>query len=169
MSAQFVIKLPSFAQEEDQRSGKIPLAELKRLKDYVYSTDGELTFTVRGKLNEKGKPTLLLSINGDVSLCCQRCLKELTHTLDLQTTLLLVEDELELNQYDEDDTVDAILSTPTIDILSLIEDELILSLSISSRHQEGMCQAHEYTEKDISQQKQSSHPFAALKKLKKLH
>lgn len=170
MSAQFVIKLLNFTQEEGQCDGKIPLAELKRLEDYVYSTNGELTFVVRGKLNENGKPTLLVSINGEINLRCQRCLGELAHTLNIQTTLLLAKDEFELSQYDEDDTADAILSTPTVDVLGLIEDELILNLSISSRHKEGTCHAHEYTKKkDTLQQKQLNHPFAILEKLKKLH
>ncbi len=165
MSARFVIKLLDFVCEEKQCSGKVPLVKLTRLRGYLYSTDGELTFKVCGKLNDNSKPILQVSVNGNIALCCQRCLGELAHKLDLQTTLLLVEDEVELSQYDEDDMVDAILSAPTMDVLSLIEDELILNLSISSRHQEGMCHAH--TNKETSHQ--SNHPFAVLEKLKKLH
>lgn len=168
MSARFVIKLPDFIREEDQCSGKLSLVELTRLRDYLYSTDGELAFKVLGKLNDARKPVLSISVNGEIKLCCQRCLDELPHTLDLQTTLLLAKDEIELNQYDEDDTVDAILSTPTIDVANLIEDELILNLSISSRHPEGMCHAQKHTEQDTSGA-QSDHPFAVLEKLKKLH
>jgi len=87
----------------------------------------------------------------------------------LQTFLLLVENEAELDRNDDDNTVDAILAAADLDILNLIEDEIILSLSISSRHPEGECKIHkpESNEHNLTDNAQSAHPFSALAALKK--
>ena len=59
--------------------------------------------------------------------------------LDLQTDLLLAQNEKELASFDEDESVEGILAEPDLDVLALIEDEVILSLPISPRHDEGEC------------------------------
>lgn len=71
----------------------------------------------------------------------QRCLGELVHLLDLQTVMLLAENEL--FRLDETETVDGFLAVSDLDVLALIEDEIILSLPISPRHREGEYSAQE--------------------------
>lgn len=71
----------------------------------------------------------------------QHCLGELVHLLDLQTVILLVENEL--FRLDETETVDGFLAVSDLDVLALIEDEIILSLPISPRHREGEYSAQE--------------------------
>ena len=73
----------------------------------------------------------------------QRCLGELVHLLDLQTVILLAENENKLFRLDETETVDGFLAVSDLDVLALIEDEIILSLPISPRHREGECSAQE--------------------------
>ncbi len=136
----------------------------------LYDQEGEVTYQISGYFDNNNKPVLCLEITGSIHLSCQRCLDKLTKTIDLQTFLLLAENEAELDLNNEEETMDAILATPELDVWSLIEEEIILNLSISSRHPEGMCKMHELisNEKDSTKASHMSHPFAALAALKKI-
>ena len=164
MSVRFVIDSLDFVRNAKVHHGKISLSEFTRLQSYLFDSFGELVFSIRGLLDENEEPILQIIIQGDINLCCQRCLDKLVHTLDLKSNLLLVSDENELGRYDDDDTVECILATSDMDVLMLIEDEIILSLSISSRHQEDECSVKN---KIIIDQASSAHPFAKLAELKK--
>lgn len=83
----------------------------------------------------------MVTIKETINLHYQHCLGELVHLLDLQTVILLAENEL-FRLY-ETKTVDGILAVSDLDDLALIEDEIILSLPISPRHREGECSAQE--------------------------
>ena len=169
MSVRFAIDSLDFVRNAGIHRDKIPLLELSRLHDLLFDKAGELTYKISGYFHKNNKPSLHLEIKGKIHLRCQRCLNKLTHIVDLQTFFLLVKNEAELDQIDEDDTIDAILATPTLDVLNLIEEEIILSLSISSRHPDDECKLHrpESNEDILSGQSQSTHPFVALAKFKK--
>lgn len=170
MSVRFVIDSLDFVRNSGVRRGKIHPAELSRLQSYLFDNEGELTFTVSGLLDKYSKPVLSILINGEMNLCCQRCLGKLKHTLDLQSDLLLAQNENELHQYDEDDAIDSILASINMDIMMLIEDEIILNLSIVSYHPEDECSLESLIDNDqIADKKLSEHPFAALAALKKTH
>lgn len=169
MSVSFVINPLDFVQNAGIHHGKIPVDALVRLHDFLFDKEGELIYQISGQFDKNEKPVLHLEIKGKIHLSCQRCLGQLIHTVDLQTFLVLAKNEAELEQADEDDTADAILATPDMDIVSLIEDEIILSLSISSRHAEGECgmQELESINDSLPSKTQPAHPFAALLALKK--
>ncbi len=169
MSARFVIDTFDFVRNAGEHYGKIPLVELDRLRDYLSNNDGELAYNINGILDEDRRPALHIAVKGNLHLRCQRCLGKLVHILDLQTKLLLVNNEVELDQYYEDDSVDAILATPSIDVWHLIEDEIILGLPVSSRHRENECEIRNQVENNKANKKQSEHPFAALAALRKTH
>jgi DUF177 domain-containing protein len=164
MSVRFVIDSFDFVRNGRIHHGKISPAEFSRLQSYLFDREGELIYTISGLFDENYKPILQILIQGEINLCCQRCLGKLAHALDLQANLLLANDEDELDQHDEDDAIDSILATSDMDVMMLIEDEIILSLSISSRHKENECSI----KNSIAADKESSmHPFAKLAGLKK--
>ncbi len=168
MSVRFVINPLDFVRKAGVHHGNIPLADLARVQDFLYENKGEVVYRINGIIDQENKPCLHVQVEGELHLCCQRCLGSLPHTLDIKTFLLLVETESELIQTDADGTVDAILATVDMDVLNLIEDEIILSLSISSRHNEGECEIHKpesYKSTEISSS--DKNPFAVLKALKK--
>lgn len=169
MSVRFVIDSLDFVRNAGIHRDKIPLSGLVRLHDLLFDKEGELTYKISGHFDKNNKPSLHLEIKGKINLRCQRCLNKLTHIVDLQTFFLLAKNEAELDRIDEDDTIDAILATPDLDVLNLIEEEIILSLSISSRHPDDECRLHrpESNEDILSDQSQSIHPFATLAKFKK--
>ena len=169
MSVRFVIDSLDFVRNEGERHGKIHAAELTRLHSYLFDDHGELTYTVTGLLNNNDKPTLRIVINGTINLCCQRCLGKLEHALDLRTDLLLAKNENELQLYDEDDETDCILASIDMNVIALIEDEIILNLSISSRHPKDECSSKSLNNGNQTANALSDHPFAALAALKKIH
>ena len=167
MSVTFVIDPLDFVRKAGEHHGKIRLADLERIQDFLYENKGEVSYRVNGVLDQHNKPHLHIQVVGEVCLNCQRCLGGLTHWLDINTSLLLVETEDELVQMDRDGTVDAVLANMDMDVTDLIEDEIILSLSISSRHNEGECEIHDPERYKAREEADSENPFAALKALKK--
>lgn len=167
MSVRIVIDSLNFVRDAGVRHGKISLIEFKRLHDLLFDQNGELTFQVTGQLDKNNKPGLNLEIQGYMQLTCQRCLGKILHCVDVNTFLLLAKSEKELNQADEDDTLDVILAAPDLDIIDLIEDEIILSLPISVRHAEGECSSPASSKNIISDKTNTLHPFATLVLLKK--
>lgn len=165
----FIIDSINFVRNSEMHHGRILSAELERLREYLPDHSGEIVYSISGVLDEKGRPTLKIMITGMITLCCQRCLGNLEHTLDMETNLLIARNQDEYSYYDEDNSVDAILASPDIDALTLIEDEIILSLPISPRHQENECSIDNITinTSEITKAAVKEHSFASLKSLKK--
>lgn len=167
MSARLVIDALDFARNAGVHHGKIALSGFERLQDYLAHDSGELQYSVTGALNRNGKPVLRVAVQGLIYLECQRCLEELGHMLDIHTELLLAQSENELSRLDADESVDCVLAKPDMDVLALIEDEIILGLPISPRHEQRECRVGEQGSNKTAIGEKS--PFAALAALKKPH
>ena len=72
MSVRFVIDPIEFVNNASVHRDKIALRELMRLRDVLFSDEGALDYQIRGHVDSNGRPSLNLSIKGDVSLICQR-------------------------------------------------------------------------------------------------
>ena len=148
-------------------SGDLPIADLTRMRPELTQTTGALHYTVSGQLNEKKHPLLHVQITGELNMVCQRCLEEVTQTIDIDNTLHLVANEADLDS--EEDEINAILAgdespekivgSTSFDLLNLLEDEVILSLPQAVTHD--IC---EKTLPTTAGEKPS--PFAVLAKLK---
>lgn len=171
MSVRLIIDPIDFIQNAGIRHGKIPVIDLVRLHDLLFDKEGVLIYQISGRFDKNAKLGLQLEVKGKIHLNCQRCLEKLVHKIDLKTFLLLAKNEVELQQADEDDTVDAILAAPDLDVINLIEDEIILGLPISSRHADGECNSLKLKSitDSLAGKKQSVNPFAVLATLKKTH
>lgn len=167
MSVRFVIDPLDFVRKTEVHHGRIPLAEFSRLQDFLHENHGEIGYQVSGFLDQDDKPRLRMKITGEIQLCCQRCLGGLAHRIDIDTSLVLAKTERELILADEDNSVDAILATAEINVLDLIEEEIILSLSISVRHSEDKCDVHQSEYYDPTEIANPKNPFAVLDALKK--
>ena len=140
MSAPAVIDSLEFARSEHASAGELPVARLERLHDVLTDTEGTLGYTLRGGKDERQRPFLELSIDGELHLQCQRCLEPLGYPVSVRSTVLLIArgeraDEL----FDDPAAPDAIEASAELDVAELIEDELLLSLPLSPRHAEGAC------------------------------
>lgn len=148
-----------FAQRGDELRGEVPVAELPRLKDMLADFEGTISYVLRGLYGKDGKPRLELVLDGLCILRCQRCLDRLEYPVSLVSRLKLVTDG-EASDVD-DDEMDAIPVDKHLDVMSLIEEEMLLSLPIAPKHALGECQ---FAAEGLVRAK---NPFAVLSGLKK--
>ena len=85
-----------------------------------------------------GEPEIRLHLQAHTALqmSCQRCLQPLTVLLDVQPSLRFVRGEQQAEALDEDSDEDVLALTPSLDLLPLTEDELILALPLVPRHED---------------------------------
>lgn len=146
--------------------GRLPLAAMTRLADSLAGGSGELEYTLKGDLDDRGRPAARLSVSGTVQLVCDRCGSAVPFGLECESHYYFVRTEQELSRIPVDDSPDEpLLGSTRFDLHELIEDEAILALPISPRHD--ACQpAPEPRAETAEGNPQRPHPFAALAKLK---
>lgn len=162
MSARPFIDSLDFAGNGKEIKGEAPFAGMPRLLDELESPEGVLQYTVRGGVDKQGVSFLDVSMTGDCRLRCQRCLGALEYPIRIATRLLL-RSQVELDALEDDEEeFDSVLAETQLDVLGLLEEEILLSLPISPRHESGDCQAKD----GDSAGKGKENPFAALANLK---
>lgn len=137
MPAQTVIDSLEFARTGQQLGGTLPIAGLTRLADSVFDAGGEIRYELTGLRDARLRPALALVVSGVLRLRCQRCLGELDYRLEIRNVLLLGTEE-EAGRLDEEGA-DWIEVNPQLDVAALVEDEIILSLPYSPRHEGYEC------------------------------
>ena len=138
-SAQTVIDSLEFARAGQTLRGNLPLPGLTRLKDSLVDTLGAVEFEVKGGQDARRRPIFILAVHGMLHLQCQRCLGVLEHPLRVLNTLLLVSaGESAAGDLDEEDA-EWVEASGNLDVVTLVEDEIILSLPYALRHEEGSC------------------------------
>ena len=137
MSQQLVIDSLAFSAQGESLAGRLALSRCSRLVSALEQTDGEFDFRVSGVTGAEGEPMLVLEVSGLLSLRCQRCLKPLEHPLKIVQEYELREglDADTPTQEDmEDDSRDFLEASRSLDVASLIEDEVLLALPVVPRH-----------------------------------
>lgn len=169
MSVRFVINPVEFANNASAHRGNIALHDLTRLQDALSNDEGTLNYQISGHIDSNDKPYLVLKIDGFMNLICQRCLGGMPYELAIKNQFYLTKNNNELDQINEDHNVDAILAVPELDVIDLIEEEIILGLPISPRHNDNLCEPDQSGSDDSTTNKvsQPKNPFAALAVLKK--
>lgn len=128
-----------FARAGDRLDGEVPVAKLERLSGSVVSDEGSVKYVFQGGI-EFGRPVLRLEIDAAVVLRCEYCLEPYLQPLRIEQVLPLAKDEAQLERWEQDDPLlDALVAEPALDVLTLVEDEILLSLPVAPRHPEGGC------------------------------
>ncbi|OFZ73941.1 MAG: hypothetical protein A2W04_06890 [Betaproteobacteria bacterium RBG_16_64_9] len=158
MSQPGVIDGLQFARTGSEMRGTIGPAQLPRLAEMSCGVD-EIAYAIKGGLNAEGKLCLRVQVSGTLQLVCQRCLGPIAHPVAVDVELELSDSLREIAQADDD--VDRVLASPAMDAAQLVEDELILGLPLSPRH--------EGCESAVQGSGESSRPspFGVLERLKK--
>jgi uncharacterized protein len=162
MHARPFIDSLDFARNGQQISGEVRIADLLRLSDILTSSIGQLRYSVLGGVDRQGCSWLEMNATGMCQLRCQRCLRDMAYEIQLDSHLLL-RDQAGLDALsDDEEEFDSVLAEARLDLLSLLEEEILLSLPFAPKHDQGDCQmtSSQDSHKDIA------HPFAALAKLK---
>jgi len=127
-----------------------------------------IAWQITGARDGLGRPTLAVSIEGAVPLICQRCLQAFEAPIVQRSELLLARDGAELQRLDAE-APEVVLAAALLDAMTLIEDEVLLSLPFAPRHPEGQCSAIAVGSKRGPAQpaQATTSPFARLAALKK--
>lgn len=161
----FVIDAFEFCRTNGNRDGVTPVAEMTRLAKETADATGEIAWKVEGGTSKHGFPQLRLSTQGPVQLVCQRCMQPFAHELASSTLLMLGKDDAnadEIEQIIDDESIDVIVGAREMDMMYLVEDEALLALPHTPRHEE--CPDTSLLDA-LTSEVQS--PFAGLKNLKK--
>lgn len=125
-----------FAADRRSLAGEVAIEALARLADQLVGREGAVQYRVEGVVGPDGRSVLKVSASGKLSLQCQRCLTPMSWPFDLESALLLVRSEGEIPEGElEDEERDAIEVTADLDVLSLVEDEILLAIPIVPRHE----------------------------------
>lgn len=163
MSA-FVIDAFEFCKNDGYREGATPLVEMPRLAAESVEKSGDVKWSIQGGQTRQGYPSLTLAVAGQVKLVCQRCLQPMDYEIDSETMLVLGQDDADADGIEEvldDESIDVIVGSRTCDIRDLLEDEALLALPQSPKHD--VCPDTGLLDR-LKTDKVS--PFAALKNLK---
>ncbi len=171
------LDVDAFAAEGAVLQGQWPLTAMARLLDGLHpqwqgAHAAPVVWQARGELRRpRAAPPqvwLRLDVRTSLALVCQRCLGAVDVPMRIEKALHFVHGEDTAAELDADSDDDVLASTRSLDLRSLIEDELLLALPLVPRHDEcppGALAAHEAVADDANVDK--PHPFAVLSALKR--
>jgi len=120
-----------FIAKKERICDKIPVFKFNRLSDFKISDDDSLFFDV--SISEVlGQHFLNLELNIDLRLLCYRCLEDVELKLKTSNRYELVQATSKSEKHVIDDIKIEIIDN--FDLLSFIEDEILLELPTSPKH-----------------------------------
>lgn len=154
--------------------GKIPLAELHRILPMVRSNAGEVDFRLNFNIDEAGIPRVQGKVQATLILQCQRCMEDMEFPVSSKVRLGIVPSREAAEHLP--DNYEPLVCDDETTIVSVIEDELILSLPIVAMHTVEECSmGPAFSGQDDRKREQDEvssdreNPFAILAQLKGAH
>ena len=161
MSKPLIIDSGEFAREGLSLSGEIALRDLQRVLGSVQSDTGVIRYALQGGVDKLQRRYLRLSVTGEVSLLCQRCMLPFAFAIDSDSLLTLFDNEIDIDAASEqDETLEGILASREQSVVDLIEDEILLALPLAPKHD--VC-APDGNSDSVAKK---PNPFAVLQQLK---
>ena len=167
------LSVAAFALEATPLEGRSPLAQLPRLADEAVQAVADRTvhFQALGSMRSDaaGTPVPWLQLKGrvEIDLVCQRCLEPVTTQVQFDREFRFVESEEAALAQDEDSEEDLLVISPQFDLLELVEDELLMALPVSPKHEK--CPGDlklSAADADFEATSERPNPFAKLAQLK---
>ena len=166
------LDVAELASEAGEAAGQWPLATLSRLAESALShetPDAQVNWHIRGESRPVagGPAEIWLHVAADVrlALCCQRCLGPVLETVGVDTALRFVAGENQAAALDAESEDDVLALERTLNLQTLIEDELLLVLPLVPRHD--VCPTPFPLPSDTPEEELKPNPFAALAQFKK--
>lgn len=129
----------AFARAGSRQEGEIAIATLRRLSDRLTGSAGSVRYVVQGAQDQQERPMLVLEVSGMLQLQCDRCLMPLDYPLALQSRVLLAQPGAEQQDDGDPETPEWIEAGRDLDLQELVEDEILLGLPLSVRHDRKDC------------------------------
>lgn len=147
-------------------SGKLPVSALRRLSDRLLDTGGFIDTWCRFRRDEQGRAIFRLRLDGALFLECQRCGEGFYWPLSRELDFQVVTSEAKASRITDEVVEPCIAQDGRVDLLATIEDEIILSLPIVSRHgNEAACASQAPVAQELDQGRDEESPFAVLKRI----
>lgn len=158
-----------FCSAERAISFDLPLQQMQRAQEMLGNTEGSIHYELQFSLDPQRLQQVQGSLKGEVTLECQRCLEAVSQTLESEFLWgLVTSEEAAVNLPRTHEPV--FIENEALDLLTAVEDELILALPLVAYHPEGSCKLPgQFTEQQIEDQApiKKENPFSALADLKK--
>ena len=134
----FVIDTFEFSRLKEHREGELAVADFARLREELAEPSGLVKWSLQGGTDGLGHAQLTLSVSTSVKLMCQRCLTPFALDISSESVLLLAKDDAAadaLEAQSPDDSIEVMVGSKATNILELIEDEVLLSVPLSPKHE----------------------------------
>jgi uncharacterized protein len=158
------IDLKQLALKNASLKGEVALAQLQRLHDSLCEVQGTVKIDWSFAFDDKQHPTIQGSIQTQLLMRCQRCLRPMLWIVDSQVALVAFNSEPHANEELPPGYEVITLNRSRTSLLGLIEDEIILALPIVAKHEFCITNEYQLSEKIVNNDVAS--PFQVLLKLK---
>ena len=142
------------------------------LSDQPQQPNSKVNWSISGYCNNLDQNFISVSVSASVQVICQRCMGTMDLDIKSDNQFIIFKTQNEVQAYDvsatEDDLEPLLVTSKNFDVLELIEDELILNMPFTPKHNDCVYDAPE--DADISLNgglADRPSPFAILSKLKK--
>ncbi|EGV36551.1 Uncharacterized ACR, COG1399 [Neisseria weaveri] len=153
-----------FASEKQVLQGTVELGELdERVWSHEYLADKQtkVSYTLTGGCDRLQRLFLDLALKADLQLFCQRCVKPMPYLMEENSRIVLFADEDSLDEaMVSDDELEGMVKVAELDVRTLIEDQMLMAMPFSPRHEDCDNIALETVNQD------KPNPFAVLAGLK---
>ncbi|MGJ7508018.1 YceD family protein [Variovorax sp. GT1P44] len=135
------LDVPGFAEASASLSGSDPVQAYARLSAELAgpATDSTVEWTAVGqrRTGADGSPVSWLHLNAEtrIPLTCQRCLAPVDVDLVVDRWFRFAPDEAAAAAEDEESEEDVLVSSREFDLHALIEDELLMEIPVTPRHE----------------------------------
>ena len=130
----------AFATGADTLTGDAPVSDFERLSAELAEpeTDARVTWKATGERRAGGDgvpaPWLYLRVEATLPFVCQRCLTPVQLPLTVDRAFRFAADEETAALEDEASEEDVLVAARDFDLLALIEDELLMEIPVTPRH-----------------------------------
>ena len=147
--------------------GKLPIKQFKRLNEALLSDEGDIE--VELKFDRAGPvPFIVGHIKTELQLKCQRCMQAMSHSVDVDFKLGLVQNEAQMEKL-EDEFEPYLLESDNNHLPDMLEEELLLALPLVAVHEfdcSDYLQKQELEQQDkVEKTEEKENPFSVLKDL----
>jgi uncharacterized protein len=169
------LNVESFAKAAGRNVGDERLARFGRLLEETQGVGAEspVSYSARGEVLHEGDAAeevwLHLAAQAVLPLTCQRCLGPVELAVSFDRSFRFVATEEIAAALDEECEEDVLVTEKDFNLLSLIEDELLMALPVVAKHE--VCpipvQLHVADADFVDEPVEKPNPFAVLQQLKK--
>lgn len=155
-----VIDTLEFAHKAQHQTLQLRPEDFSRLTEESVIVNDIVTANVTGGVQEDGKPFVDIEILSGLQQTCQRCLGFFDLQINSRSRFIIVTKEDQLGDIgQEEQDVNTIIAEKELDVVSFVEDELLLALPMVPLHEDGDCESPQISSEHTS----LTSPFKGLK------